>query len=109
MKSLKSKWAVAASGVMAVAAFIGSTPAASAAEKPTKVHFSIDGVNIRAKPDVHATVVGIGYKSHSVTGYCMDAIGDATFMKIKDHTTGVSGWSYIQYVGPLSGIPYCRL
>ncbi|WP_406477195.1 hypothetical protein [Streptomyces platensis] len=104
---MKSKWILATTGAMAATALVCSATAASAASKATKIGFSTDGTRIRAKADMKSAVVGTGYRSHSVTGYCMALDGDAWMAKLKDNTTGVSGWSYIGNLSGTGKLPYC--
>ncbi|GAU67441.1 hypothetical protein SSP35_05_00080 [Streptomyces sp. NBRC 110611] len=104
---MKSKWIFAAAGAMTATTLLFSAPAASAASKATKISFTTDGTRIRAKLDINSSVAGLGYKSHSVTGYCQGLAGDAWMVKLKDNTTGVSGWSYIGNLSGWNNLPYC--
>ncbi|HYN66092.1 MAG TPA: hypothetical protein VES93_04330 [Ornithinibacter sp.] len=60
------------------------------------------GTNIRRCPQLSCVKDGIGYPSHSVTVYCYTygstADGTNIWYKVKDTTTGVSGYSLSRYV-----------
>ncbi|QIB46093.1 hypothetical protein [Streptomyces aureoverticillatus] len=108
---MKKRWAVAASGALASLALIAAAPAASAS---APVKFRADGVHIRAKATTNSSSLGLGYKRHSVTGICsikgQVVSGDMWWMKVKDNSTGVTGYvnqSLILGTGGGGEIPKC--
>jgi hypothetical protein len=59
-------------------------------------------VRIRTGPHLSCTVVGLGYRSHTVTLYCYtqgDSVyGDSYWDKLKDVSTGKVGYSSEVYL-----------
>jgi hypothetical protein len=59
-------------------------------------HFTADGVRIRSCPSTSCTILGLGYRSHSVTGSCWTTgtvvSGNPYWDKIRDNTTRVTGY-----------------
>lgn len=104
-------------GAVASAALALSAPAASAAPSsapdaapvsaksaPAYKHIKIlkDGINIRAKATTKSASLGLAYKSHkvnflaSVRGETVN--GEFNWVKVKDTTTGVTGYINAAYV-----------
>jgi hypothetical protein len=65
--------------------------------------FTADGVNIRNGDDTSCAALGLGYTSHSVTIHCQTR----SWVYITDNTTGVTGWSSIQFLTWGVGGAYC--
>ncbi|KJK33304.1 hypothetical protein UK23_46700 [Lentzea aerocolonigenes] len=69
-------------------------PACRNGEVSTGFKFTGDGIKIRTRPVGNATVLGLGYRSHSLAGGARS--GD--FIYIIDWTTNVRGWAPGAYV-----------
>ncbi|GAA1704241.1 hypothetical protein GCM10009765_61820 [Fodinicola feengrottensis] len=86
-------------------------PAASyAAPAAVSGYFTDDGVRIRSQPNPFDpnNVVGLGYRGHSVTVYCLfNADANGNFYQLRDNTTGVSGYSSIAYTHANGDVSYC--
>ncbi|MET9144574.1 SH3 domain-containing protein [Streptomyces sp. NPDC004042] len=81
----------------------GGAPAASTASSAVSGRFYVNGVNIRNKPNLDATVNGLGYVGHTVTVYCFTTGPlETAWWRITDTTTGVPGYIEQSYGGPNS-------
>ncbi|MEU3658111.1 SH3 domain-containing protein [Streptomyces sp. NPDC032161] len=86
-------------------AALNTAPVAPAGVNSLPGSFYTDGVNIRNAPNLDATVVGLGYRSHRVTVHCGTSGPLETYWwRITDNTTGVRGYIHQNYGGP-SGNP----
>ncbi|MEV0446022.1 hypothetical protein AB0I84_26950 [Streptomyces spectabilis] len=108
---MKKSLLAAAAAVTASLMLIAAAPSASAS---SPVKFRKDGVHIRAKATTDSASLGLGYKSHSVTGICHKkgqvVDGDYWWMKVKNNSTGVTGYvneSLILGTGGGGSIPNC--
>lgn len=88
-----------AAALAASVAVAAAAPAASAGTR-TAVNgwFTEDGARIHTDPNFGSTTIGLGYRSHRVTIYCV-VIGETApsgaifWPYLKDETTGVVGWA----------------
>ncbi|AHH97380.1 hypothetical protein GCM10010174_73270 [Kutzneria viridogrisea] len=69
----------------------------------TSGRFADDGVNIRSGDSTSCAVLGLGYKSHTITLRCFWN----GFVYLTDNTTGVTGWSAVDYVNWPGGLNDC--
>lgn len=83
-----------------------SLAAAAPADAAFPTRFTGDGIRIRSCADTSCAVLGLGYRSHSVTDYCWVAgtpIGGNDFWdRIRDNTTGVTGYVNETYLRPIA-------
>ncbi|MFD7365421.1 hypothetical protein ACFV4I_04100 [Nocardiopsis alba] len=91
-----------------------NTPAASTttpmAQADVPASFREDGVRIRRSYDGSSEVLGLGYRNHSVSAFCVifpDPM--VTFYGVQNHTTGVRGYAFGDYVlvDDISALPSC--
>ncbi|MFE9751383.1 hypothetical protein ACFYOT_41295 [Saccharothrix saharensis] len=106
--------AVATLTVPAVAA--GTGHSASFVKDGYPASFTQDEVRIRSAPRLNASILGLGYRDHQVTVWCVD-VGDMVedgdnrslyWWRLTDRTTGAHGYSSLVYVyvdNP--GVPDC--
>ncbi|MEE1821123.1 SH3 domain-containing protein [Streptomyces sp. BE20] len=107
-------------GVLGAAIILGSAYGGTASAAPETVsaataginavsgRFYQDGVNIRNRPNLTATINGLGYVGHKVTVYCGTPGPLETYWwRITDNTTGVPGYIEQSFGGPNSSVPRC--
>ncbi|WP_027344411.1 hypothetical protein [Hamadaea tsunoensis] len=60
-----------------------------------------DGTRIRNAP-ISGTILGLCYSVHAVTAICYRSIAGQAYLwlYLTDNSTGVTGWSYGQYLHP---------
>ncbi|MET9794725.1 hypothetical protein [Nocardiopsis alba] len=92
-----------------------NTPAASTttplAQADVPASFREDGVRIRRSYDGSSEVLGLGYRNHSVSAFCaIHPDPMVTFYGVQNHTTGVRGYAFGDYVlvENSSALPSCR-
>lgn len=85
-----------------------STDARSAGAQALPGRFYVDGANIRRSANLNATIVGLGYRSHSVTVHCGTTGPLETYWwRITNNTTGVTGYIEQSVGGPSSNPGSC--
>jgi hypothetical protein len=62
-------------------------------------HFNGQGINIHSGPRTSCTPYGLGYEGDALKIWCSVTEPDGvTWYYLNDRTTGVRGWSEVQYV-----------
>ncbi|WP_018349965.1 hypothetical protein [Longispora albida] len=100
---------------LVVATVAGSALVATAAPAAASAsgRYLTDGTRIRSCSYLSCSVVGLGYKSQTLTANCYINLGSEVggtgrWISHKNNATGVSGWSHVSNVTWGSpGIPHC--